>query len=153
MLIQPIAQSAKNNYEGRRYYAQLFRRQRLLASIQQTFCRIFRLNNGLRQFNVDRAVQSAWHHQELGLKTVNLSTIIGTENKAYAFDKQFYPLKDNIRDRWVNIAVRFRSGAGWYPVILLKLGNSYYVRDGHHRISVAKAFGCSFIDAEVITYW
>jgi hypothetical protein len=37
-------------------------------------------------------------------------------------------------------------------LLLIQVGDDYFVRDGHHRISVARAFGREQIDAEVIVW-
>jgi len=38
------------------------------------------------------------------------------------------------------------------PVQLIQVGADYYVRDGHHRVSVTRALGLDVIEAEV-TVW
>lgn len=88
----------------------------------------------------------------LGNKTVPLERIQGSENKSSEFDRQFRPLKGHIRERWVGLAAAFLRGVVLPPVELIQVGGDYYVRDGHHRISVARAFGQVDIDADV-TLW
>jgi hypothetical protein len=84
-----------------------------------------------------------------GLKTVAIQRIRGTEGKADAFDAEFNPLQENTRIRWLNIAEEKIRGYDLPPVELLQVGDVYYVRDGHHRISVSRSLGQDFIDAEV----
>ena len=59
-------------------------------------------------------------------------------------------LNDRSRERWVSIATLRLSDRGLPAVILLQVGEEYFVRDGHHRISVARALGEAFIEAHVI---
>jgi hypothetical protein len=54
--------------------------------------------------------------------------------------------------RWVNIATAILQGEFLPPVDLIRVGETYFVRDGHHRISAARALGQKEIDA-VVTTW
>ncbi len=93
-----------------------------------------------------RAIQA---QHSLGLRCVEIKRIVGTESRAGDFDADFNPRSDRTRDRWVRIAeVRLRQNA-LPPVDLIQVGSEYFVRDGHHRISVARALGNVFIDAQV----
>ncbi len=86
----------------------------------------------------------------LGLRCVEIERITGTESRADDFDPQFNPRDDRIRDRWVRIA-ELRLRQAYLPAIeLIQVGSEYFVRDGHHRVSVARMLGNTFIDAQVI---
>ena len=61
----------------------------------------------------------------------------------------FVPLVNHLRDRWVGMAVAHRHGKTFPPVELIQVGDEYYIRDGHHRISIAKLFGQATIEAEI----
>jgi hypothetical protein len=87
------------------------------------------------------------HHA--GLRAVAIEKIRGTEGRSDDFDRSFYPLNERTRDRWLNIAKLRLEGRPLPPVELIQVGDSYFVRDGHHRISVARAFGQTAIDAQV----
>lgn len=82
--------------------------------------------------------------------TVALEKIVGSESRVRDFDKHFRPLVNHTRDRWVSIAVAHHQGVDLPPVELIQIGDDYYVRDGHHRISVAKTFGQATIEAQVL---
>ena len=88
----------------------------------------------------------------LGTRTVAIDEIKGSESRAEDFDTSFHPLNGRSMYRWVNVAVARKSGVAMPPVELIKVGDEYFVRDGHHRISVARAFGQLFIEAQVITW-
>jgi hypothetical protein len=90
--------------------------------------------------------------RQLGADAVPLAQIKGSENKSADFDGQFRPLKPFVRERWIGLAAAYLLGKTLPPVELIKVGQDYYVRDGHHRISVARAFGQQEIDAQ-ITLW
>ena len=87
-----------------------------------------------------------------GVKAVRIGAIIGTEGKASDFDMGFYPRSETSRERWINMAMVYLCCFTLPPVQLTQVGDAYFVRDGHHRISVARAFGQTSIDAEVVIW-
>jgi ParB-like nuclease domain len=92
--------------------------------------------------------------RSLGLQVVPLDAIVGTIDRERDFDRQFRPTSRQTRARWEHIAAAMRRGESLPPVDLIKVGEIYFVRDGHHRVSVASALGLNDIDAyvtEVIT--
>ena len=89
---------------------------------------------------------------EAGRRTVPIKQIRGTEGRETDFDASFYPLNKRSRSRWVSIAAAKYTGAEMPPVRLVQVGEQYFVRDGHHRISVGSAFGEEAIDADVIVW-
>ena len=95
--------------------------------------------------------QSGLNRKMLGLNDIPVEKIIGTLYRHSDFDDQFRPLKKHLRDRWVNIYLLHVS-QGWPPILLHKVGDRYYVEDGHHRVSVAHALGIVFIQAMVWEY-
>lgn len=85
-----------------------------------------------------------------GIQTVPLKKIVGTEDRFADFDREFLPLTKQSRQRWARIHSLHQSGTPLPPVSLIKMGDFYFVRDGHHRISVARAEKAEYIDAEVV---
>ena len=85
-----------------------------------------------------------------GSRTVPINRITGSEGRSGDFDCDFNPLHTRTMDRWVGVAVARSCGATLPAVELIQLGEDYFVRDGHHRISVARAFRQEYIDAKVI---
>jgi hypothetical protein len=84
-----------------------------------------------------------------GVRTVPIDLVQGSEGRCHDFDTGFRPLQAHSRDRWVRIAMARLMRTPLPPVTLVLVGNRYFVIDGHHRISVAKALGQTEIDAEV----
>lgn len=84
-----------------------------------------------------------------GARTVAITQIRGSENRVADFDCEFNPLQDHTRERWLGIAAARQRGRQLPPVALIQVGNHYFVRDGHHRISVARALGQQAIEATV----
>ncbi len=87
-----------------------------------------------------------------GIKVVPIHSIIGSEGRADDFDIDFHPLNEAAQERWVSLAVAYLSRLPLPPVQLIQVGEVYFVRDGHHRVSVGRAFGQAAIDAEVIAW-
>lgn len=87
-----------------------------------------------------------------GIRTVPLERIRGSENRHADFDMHFHPIHQHIKSRWVAVAAAVLRERVLPPVELIKLGDTYFVRDGHHRISVARALGQWEIDANVTTW-
>ncbi|MGZ4277306.1 MAG: chromosome partitioning protein ParB [Solirubrobacteraceae bacterium] len=86
-----------------------------------------------------------------GLETVPLDAILGTvDRKTGGFDRNFRPTSARVRARWERIANAVRRGERMPPISLFRIGEVYFVRDGHHRVSVARALGRTQIDAYVV---
>ncbi len=87
--------------------------------------------------------------QRVGPAVVQLDDIVGTVDRQREFDRRFRPTSGRVRSRWEHIAAAMRRGEAMPPVDLLRIGEVYFVRDGHHRVSVARALGRTDIDAIV----
>ena len=85
-------------------------------------------------------------------RTVPIQQIRGSEGRTSDFDRDFHPLQRHTQDRWLGIAVARQQGQSLPPVSLVQVGDLYFVRDGHHRLSVARALGQQEIEARV-TLW
>jgi len=88
--------------------------------------------------------------RSVGITHVALDRIVGSEGRSEDFDADFRPLKTHNQDRWIGIAAARRMGVALPAVELVQDGDRYYVRDGHHRISVAKAMGQLEIEARIV---
>ncbi|MCK9191339.1 MAG: transcriptional regulator [Sphaerochaetaceae bacterium] len=85
-----------------------------------------------------------------GMQTIPIDQIIGSEGRFRDFSKAFYPKKDLLKDRWESIDRAHMQYVDLPSIDVYKLGDWYFVRDGNHRVSVAKAQGVKYIDAEVV---
>ncbi len=84
-----------------------------------------------------------------GAQVVPIEQIRGSENAQTDFDTGFRPVTERARGRWLSVARVMAEQEALPPVELLRLGDQYFVRDGHHRISVARAMGQTRVDALV----
>lgn len=85
-----------------------------------------------------------------GMQTIPVRNIIGSENRYHDFSAAFYPKSHVLQHRWESIDAARLDDVPLPPISVYKLGDWYFVRDGNHRVSVAKAKGQEFIDAEVV---
>ena len=85
-----------------------------------------------------------------GVKPVPINQIVGSVDRYRDFDDKFLPKQDRTADRWKSIASAYYHEVSLPPVRLYKVGDAYFVLDGHHRVSVAREQGQTFIDAEVM---
>lgn len=85
-----------------------------------------------------------------GHMAIPIDKIIGSEGRYHDFTLAFYPRKEMLRNRWQSIDEAHLKQVTLPPISVYKLGDFYFVRDGNHRVSVAKMQGVEFIDAEVV---
>lgn len=101
------------------------------------------------------ALSSSWTIRDrhfAGRQTVPIQQIRGSESRNDDFDAAFRPRRMRTAGRWTSIAQAWLAGFDLPPVELIRVGEAYFVRDGHHRISVAAAMGAQEIEA-VVTVW
>lgn len=87
----------------------------------------------------------------LGMKVVPIELIVGSEGRYQDFDNRFFPRSAHLKTRWARIAQAHLSDVILPPITLYEIGGLYFVRDGNHRVSVARSKGVENIDAEVIS--
>jgi hypothetical protein len=85
----------------------------------------------------------------VGLQAIDLDTVLGTVDRERGFDRQFRPTTARVRARWERIANAARRGEALPPISVYRIGEVHFVRDGHHRVSVARALGRRDIEARV----
>ncbi len=125
------------------------RRRRALSRLAN------RLRRGPSDFNVilpfEEVVKALGRRGEryLGLQTIELDSIVGSVDRSREFDRRFRPTTGRVRPRWERIATATRRGAEIPPIDVYRIGELHFVKDGHHRVSVARAMGFKVIDAYV----
>lgn len=87
-----------------------------------------------------------------GLQQVPLSKIVGSEGRYSDFDRQFLPRQTQTQQRWQSVDIAHYASIPLPPVDLYKIGEVYFVKDGNHRVSVARERGQNEIDAYVTEY-
>jgi hypothetical protein len=87
----------------------------------------------------------------LGILDIPLDQIVGSVGRYEDFTRTFMPRKSNTRLRWEQIDSLADKG-GWPPIEVYKVSDTYFVRDGNHRVSVARQLGMEAIEAHVWEY-
>ena len=137
---------------GRQGAFQLYRRSRDQARWGQRWSRLVGRPHDLLDLASVEANCEVLARGDASLRTVAIDQIRGSEGRCRYFDRDFQPLHDEARGRWLNIARARQQGKSLPPVVLVQVGDIYFVRDGHHRISVARALGQTDLEARV-TVW
>ncbi len=101
--------------------------------------------------DVQRALRLS-HMVDRGIQNVPLEAIVGSLNRTQDFDRAFLPRNEGLRARLRGMRQFAESDTGYAPVHLYKVGQAYFVVDGHHRISVARSLGSDTIEAWVLEF-
>ena len=134
---------------GRPRAVEQFRRLHAQAKRHQLWTWLTGQPSELHCLGNDLNGQRALPRRQAGIQLVPLAKIQGSEGRCTDFDAQFRPLQIHNEERWINVALAYGRDVALPPVQLMKVGDRYYVRDGHHRISVAHSLGRKEIEAEV----
>lgn len=110
---------------------------------------LIKKNNNLISYEEIRRTLPLSSQRYLGFQFVSLENIVGSEGRHRDFDRNFFPRQSYLKSRWVNIGKARYKEVTLPPVELIKIDEVYFVRDGNHRISVARVRGQEFIDAYV----
>lgn len=128
-----------------------FTRARLKAFWRELFAMIVRRPNELLSFEEVKRSLKVFGQNYRGVQTVPVAQIIGSATLRYHdFDRAFLPTQTFTKARWRRVDEAYYEDVNLPPVQLYQIGEVYFVRDGHHRVSVARERGQEFIEAEVI---
>ncbi len=105
----------------------------------------------VQSMSFDEVVEALGRRGEhyVGTKVIPLDSIVGSVDKVKDFDRRFRPTSTRSRERWERLARANRTGEVIPPIDVYRVGDQYYVRDGHHRVSVARSLGVKLIEARV----
>jgi hypothetical protein len=129
------------------------RRRRALARLSSRLRRAEDVNHILPFEEVARALGRVGERR-LGEELIALDSIVGTVDRSREFDRNFRPTSPRVRERWQRINTAQRKGKAMPPIDVYRIGELHFVKDGHHRVSVARALGHKDINAyvtEVVT--
>jgi hypothetical protein len=107
-------------------------------------------SNRLLSFDEVKSALGAVEQVYLGMRTVPVEKIVGSVGRHRDFDRAFLPSTGDLEERWKRIDQMMHRAEELPPVSLYKIRDTYFVRDGNHRVSVARQLGVEMIDAEVI---
>ena len=87
----------------------------------------------------------------VGMKTIPIEKVVGSEGRYNDFDNRFFPKSSHLKNRWEHVDQAAIQAIDLPPIKVYEIAGLYFVRDGNHRVSVAKSRGTEFIDAEVVS--
>jgi hypothetical protein len=105
----------------------------------------------VQSMSFDEVVEALGRRAEnyLGTKVIPLDAIVGSVDKVRDFDRRFRPTSGRSRERWERLSRASRTGEVIPPIEVYQVGDYYFVRDGHHRVSVARSLRLDVIEARV----
>jgi len=124
------------------------RRRRALARLAARLRRADDVNHILPFEEVARALGRTGERR-LGQQLIPLDSVVGTVDRTREFDRSFRPTTTHVRERWQRINLAQRKGEAMPPIDVYRIGELHFVKDGHHRVSVARALGHTDINAYV----
>ena len=116
-----------------------FERAVVKGKRQQRLKWLMRKENDLISLNEMLACLPVNHKLDRGLTIVPVDQIVGSEGRHLDFDRGFLPRQSHTRSRWMSIDKAYLQNVNLPPVELVKIDQVYFVRDGNHRVSVAKS--------------
>jgi hypothetical protein len=124
------------------------RRRRALARMAARLRRADDVHHILPFEEVARALGRTGERR-LGQQLISLDSIVGTVDRSREFDRSFRPTSPRVRERWQRMNLAQRKGEAMPPIDVYRIGELHFVKDGHHRVSVARALGHRDINAYV----
>ena len=127
------------------------RRRALLQAVVARFRRAH-ASNRLLSFDDVRRELVADNRLYRGVRVVEVDEIVGSVGRWRDFDGSFLPARASMGGRWKRIDRAFQRGEDLPPVELYKIGDAYFVLDGHHRVSVARYHEVPMLEASVAEF-
>ena len=131
-----------------------FTRARRRARLRAIVARIRRVHvsNKLLSFDDVRRDLAANNRFYRGRRVVEVEEIVGSVGRWRDFDRSFLPARASVGHKWKRIDRAFHRTEDLPPVELYEIGESYFVVDGHHRVSVARYHDVPTVEAAVVEF-
>jgi nucleotide-binding universal stress UspA family protein len=127
-----------------------FHRARREAAIQQILARVTGKSADLLCFDdVRQQLRTTGEEVERGLQEIPLDKIVGSVGRYKDFTRTFMPKRDSDEERWAQVKAATLDMTGYPPIELYQVDDAYFVKDGNHRVSVARQLGSETISAYV----
>jgi nucleotide-binding universal stress UspA family protein len=126
-----------------------FREARRRAAMEQIMARLTGRTAELLSYDEVRAKLKAGSSKQVGLRDIPLDAIVGSVGRYTDFTRSFLPRQDSDRGRWARVQMAITDLTGVPPIEVYQIGDVYFVRDGNHRVSVARQFDAPTIQAYV----
>ncbi|MCB9135982.1 MAG: universal stress protein [Anaerolineales bacterium] len=125
-----------------------FRTARRRAALEAVVARLTGKSADLLAFEEVRELLKGEQTLPRGLQEIPLNAIIGSVGRYHDFTRSFLPLDDRDAERWARVRASIDQ-RGMPPIEVYQIGEAYFVLDGNHRVSVARARGFQTIQANV----
>lgn len=129
-----------------------FQRALRRGRIESFLGRFTRRPNRLLQFEMIKTELNLVTRVARGRQEIRLDQIRGSVDKGELFTRSLMPLSVRLENRWRTIYILMQGSRGFPPIDVYKVGETFYILDGHHRASVARYLGNQVIEAYV-TEW
>jgi hypothetical protein len=131
-----------------------FTRARRRARLRAVMARIRREQAANRLLSFDEVRRELVANNRLyrGTRVVEVEEIVGSVGRWDEFDRSFLPARASVGHKWKRIDRAFHRAQDLPPVELYKIGDAYFVVDGHHRVSVARYHGVPTVEATVAEF-
>ncbi len=126
-----------------------FRRARQRAALELVLARLKGEPLDLLSFDEVRRQLRAVSQSGRQLKEIPLDAIVGSTGRYRDFTRGFLPRRSSDEDRWARVKTAVTSMGGLPPIDVYQIGEAYFVRDGHHRVSIARDLDADSIEAYV----
>jgi hypothetical protein len=149
-LLDRMGGYGRGTAEAERSFSRLARRRRG-AALARRLHHGARGSEGLAYLADDTGWPAQAQRRRLGVQAIPIDSIVGTTDahKALTFDRDFRPPAWS-RGRWTTMRTAAQRGTPMPPISVYRIGERHYLRDGHHRVSVARSLGAARIDADVV---
>lgn len=127
-----------------------YEEQRRKAFFSDVLAILRRRHNDLLSYEAARAALQATQQLPPRLETIRVDRIVGSVGRYNDFTRAFLPREGADPERWQKLDAALARLEPLPPIEVYQIGDIYFVRDGHHRVSVARANGVEFIEANVI---
>lgn len=126
-----------------------FRTARRRATFERILSRLSGRSPDLLSYEEVRRKLHAIETPRYELREIPLSSIVGSLGRYNDFTRSFLPISDSSRERWARVKGVSESATGFPPIDVYQIGEAYFVKDGNHRVSVARQAGAKTIQAYV----
>ncbi len=126
-----------------------FRSARRKVALERVLARLSGKSTDLLSYEDVRQKLKATETSKRELKEIPLDSIVGSVGRYKDFTRGFLPRQDSDSGRWARVKVAVTSLGGLPPIEVYQIGETYFVLDGNHRVSVAREVGAAHIEAYV----
>ena len=126
-----------------------FKRAHRKAAFQEIFAKLTGQSANLLSYEEVFQKIRIQGQAEKGLRDIPLDAIIGSVGRYRDFTRSFFPRNESDQERWARVKTAVESMEGVPPIDVYKVGEAYFVKDGNHRVSIARQIGAEYIQAYV----